>query len=95
MITQNFLIKEEKLQKNHFDELAQDFRFENNEHSFKVNVFFKVLDVVCCQLHNRFVRMNEICNLFNFLSLSVLISLPEKYIMEYSQKLQLKYSNNL
>jgi hypothetical protein len=58
-------------------------------------VFFKVLDVVCCQLHNRFVEMNEVCNLFNFLSPSVLISFPEKDIMEYSQKLQLKYSNNL
>jgi hypothetical protein len=35
------------------------------------------------------------CNLFNFLSPSVLISLSEKDIMEYSQKLQLKYSNDL
>jgi hypothetical protein len=39
--------------------------------------------------------MNEVCNLFNFLSPSVLIYLPEKDIMEYSQKLQLKYSNDL
>ncbi|XP_050065229.1 zinc finger MYM-type protein 1-like [Aphis gossypii] len=47
------------------------------------------------QLHNRFVGMNEVCNLFNFMSPSVLISLPEKDIMEYSQKIQLRYSNDL
>jgi hypothetical protein len=58
-------------------------------------VFYKVLDVVCCQLHNHFVGINEVCNLFHFLSPSALISLPEKNIMGYSQKLQLKYSNNL
>lgn len=53
------------------------------------------MDVVCCQLHNRFVAMNEVCNLFNFMSPSVLISLLEKDIMEYSQKIQLRYSNDL
>jgi hypothetical protein len=58
--------KRRKITKNLFVELAKDVRFENNKHSFKVNVFYKVLDVVCCQLHNRFVGMNEVCNLFNF-----------------------------
>lgn len=94
-VNPEFSNKRKKIIKKHFDELAQDFRFENNEHAFKINVFYKVLDVVCCQLHNRFVGMNEVCNLFNFMSPSVLISLPEKDIMEYSQKIQLKYSNDL
>lgn len=94
-VNQEFSNKRKKITKKHFDELAQDFRFENNEHAFKINVFYKVLDVVCCQLHNRFVGMNEVCNLFNFMSPSILISLPEKDIMKYSQKIQLKYSNDL
>lgn len=51
--------------------------------------------MVCCQLHNRFTAINKECGLFNFLNLSVLISLPENDIIEYSQKFYLKYSNDL
>jgi hypothetical protein len=94
-VNPEFSNKRRKMTKNYFDEFARDFRFENNEHSFKVNVFYKVLDVVYCQLHNSFVGMNKECNLFNFLSPSVLISLLEKDIMESTQKLQLKFSNDL
>jgi len=45
-VNPEFSNKRKKITKKHFDELAQDFRFENNEHAFKINVFYKVLDVV-------------------------------------------------
>ncbi|KAF0751029.1 zinc finger MYM-type protein 1-like [Aphis craccivora] len=71
-------------------------KFRNGYENAKANALnIAIMDVVCCQLHNRFVGMNEVCNLFNFMSPSVLISLLEKDIMEYSQKIQLRYSNDL
>jgi len=59
-----FSNKRRKISKKHFDELVEDFRFKNNEHYFKINVYNNVFDMVCNQLHNRFEGTHEICNLY-------------------------------
>lgn len=51
--------------------------------------------MICCQLNNSFITINKEYSLFNFLKLSVLIFHPKNDIAKYSQKLYLKYSNDL
>lgn len=38
--------------------------------------------------------MNEICNLFNFLSPNILIHLPVNEVMDYSNKFQNKFNTD-
>lgn len=58
--------------KRHFDELCEDERLQDPESSFKVNVFYRVLDIIINQLKSRFLPMNEIVSNFSVLQPSTL-----------------------
>lgn len=46
--------------KRHFDEICEDERLQDPESLFKVNVFYRVLDIIINQLRSHFLGMNEI-----------------------------------
>ena len=56
-----------RISKRHFDYLGCDYRFDNREHQFKVDVFYYVLDTINVQITQRFKGMATIRNLFDFL----------------------------
>ena len=52
--------------KKYFYELLNDHRY-GNEEDFRINIFFKVIDVVINQIDNRFEGMHKVSNLFSFM----------------------------
>lgn len=58
--------------KRHFDELCEDERLQDPDSSFKVNIFYRVLDIIINQLKSRFLPMNEIVYNFSALQPSTL-----------------------
>lgn len=81
--------------KKFFDELQVDERIENNEDCFKVEVFYRVMDLVINQLTTRFNSLQHLCTLFKCLSPSYLVESSDKHIMEGSELLQSAYPSDI
>lgn len=58
-----------------------DFRFDINEHNFKIKVFLPVLDTILCKLKNRFEGLQTVLSYFKFLSPLEIIKNNEDYII--------------
>lgn len=68
--------------KRHFDEICEDERLQDPESLFKVNVFYRVLDIIINQLRSRFLGMNEIVSNFSVLQPATLQNLNDTDLLE-------------
>ncbi|XP_043271175.1 zinc finger MYM-type protein 1-like [Venturia canescens] len=76
-------------------ELAEDYRFVDAKESFRVNVFYGVLDNVINQLKNRFEGLEKVAELFSFLTPAKLLSATDEETMENAQKVQAQYPTDI
>ena len=53
--------------KQFFDELASDSRIEDSERAFKINIFYRTIDVAVTQIEVRFKGMQMVAEKFDFL----------------------------
>ncbi|XP_046971602.1 zinc finger MYM-type protein 1-like [Vanessa cardui] len=90
-IDPTFPEKRRRKTKKHFDELASDHRFENQEEVFRVTIFNSVLDIIINQLDARFVGMSAICKSFDFLIPKNLLSWNETILLKKCDQFQKKY----
>ncbi|KAF5281918.1 hypothetical protein FQR65_LT14444 [Abscondita terminalis] len=81
--------------KKHFDELAQDHRFENAENFFKVNTFYRVVDIVSVQLRKRFAGLQTVADLFSFLTPAKLLKTDDDTMIKYAKNVQQKFSSDI
>lgn len=68
--------------KRHFDEICEDERLQDSESFFKVNIFYRVLDIIINQLRSRFLGMNEVVSNFNVLQPATLRNLNDNDLLE-------------
>lgn len=87
--------KRQPLVKKHFDELAEDYRFSDGDNLFKINVFYKLLDVINGQIAKRFSAVERVVQQFSVLFPKVLNSLSEKEILERAENLQKIYEKDI
>ena len=90
-IDTKFQRKRQPIRKRRFDELASDFRFENNEQQFKVEVFFFVLDKIYAQIIQRFTGFRNVTNFFGVLEPKNIVKLSEADILKLSTKFEKQY----
>lgn len=90
-IDPTFPEKRRRKTKKHFDELASDHRFENQEEVFRVTIFNSVLDIIINQLDARFIGMSTICKSFDFLIPKNLLSWNETILLQKCNQFQKKY----
>ncbi|XP_026481919.1 zinc finger MYM-type protein 1-like [Ctenocephalides felis] len=81
-ITPEFSKTRQKKVKRHFDDLCEDERLQDPESLFKVNIFYRVLDIIINQLKSRFYPMNELISNFSILQPSTLKALNDTEIMK-------------
>ncbi|CAH1956990.1 unnamed protein product [Acanthoscelides obtectus] len=79
-IQPEFRQKRQPKVKKHFDELLSDYRFNNTQILFKINVFNVVMDRVLTQISNRFRSMKKINKLFDLLLPKIILSCDETSI---------------
>lgn len=68
--------------KRHFDEICEDERLQDSESFFKVNIFYRVLDIIINQLRSRFLGINEVVSNFNVLQPATLRNLNDNDLLE-------------
>ncbi|XP_018376756.1 PREDICTED: zinc finger MYM-type protein 1-like [Trachymyrmex cornetzi] len=78
-----------------YDELSEDFRFNEPSEKFRITVFNASLDVQISQLKTRFASMRKIKDNFSFLNPSTLIDSSEREIEKSARQLCDKYENDL
>lgn len=98
-INVTFKDKRQFRKKKQFDELLDDYRFDNSEAKFKTNIFFYVIDQVTSQLKTRFDGMKMVRDYFDFLNPKTVLECTESIIIKKCEKFCEKYSeivsNNL
>lgn len=83
-----FSNKRARTVKKHYDELSVDHRFNNAEDMYRVNVFYRVVDIVTQQLKARFEGMFHVSDKFMFLESQRLSQLNDLEIIEHANKLK-------
>ncbi|KAG5888214.1 hypothetical protein JTB14_035566 [Gonioctena quinquepunctata] len=81
--------------KKKFGEPNTQYLFSEREHFFKVNIYYKTLDIVLCQIKNRFEAMNTTVSKFNFLNPKLLVEMSEADLFRSSENLQKLYPSDL
>ena len=81
--------------KRHFDELCEDERLQDPESLFKVNIFYRVLDIIINQLKSRFLPMNEIVSNFSVLQPSTLRILNDTDLLKKALEFVDKYKEDI
>lgn len=83
--------------KRFFDEINNHHQIQTNEDWFKINVFFKTLDILIVQLKSRSNGLLEICSTFRVLSPELLrsSSLSDKELYEMGEALYLTYPEDI
>ncbi|KAG5867586.1 hypothetical protein JTB14_033266 [Gonioctena quinquepunctata] len=81
--------------KKNFGEPNTQYLFSEREHFFKVNIQYKTLDIVLCQIKNRFEAMNTTVSKFNFLNPKLLVEMSEADLFRSSENLQKLYPSDL
>lgn len=94
-ITATFMQKRQRKTKKYFNELCDDERLTDSEEYFKVNVFYRALDIIIFQLHNRFKGLKMVSERFDITFPSKLISATQKEIYEKAQNLVSYYEKDL
>ncbi|KAG5862740.1 hypothetical protein JTB14_001400 [Gonioctena quinquepunctata] len=74
--------------KKKFGEPNTQYLFSEKEHFFKVNIYYKTIDIVLCQIKNRFEAMNTTVSKFNFLNPKLLVEMSEADLFRPSENLQ-------
>lgn len=90
-----FLEKRVSRPKRYFDEADNHFHIQSNEQWFKINVFFKTLDIVISQLKNRSAGLSELCKVFTVLSSDTLCNASDEVLYQMGQELYLKYPEDI
>lgn len=91
----SFVQSRQRKVKRFYDELSEDFRFNEPSEKFRITVFNASLDVQISQLKTRFVSMRKIKDNFSFLNPSTLIDSSEREIEKSARQLCDKYENDL
>ena len=78
--------------KKHFFELCEDERLQNVEEYFKVNVFYRNIDIAISQHKKQFDGMNQIVQLFSFL-LPCDLEAPDEALSVSASALEAQYAN--
>lgn len=94
-INPEFEDKRQLKPKKHFDEANTNYLFSSRENYFRINIYYKVFDIVINQIGNRFEGMELFVKKFRFLCPQVLITLPEKELFMSAETLQQTYSSDL
>lgn len=58
-ISITFEDKRKKITKKHFNELAQDHRYDNPKEIYKIKMFYATIDIVAFQIKNRFLGLKK------------------------------------
>ncbi|XP_043481649.1 uncharacterized protein LOC122510810 [Leptopilina heterotoma] len=77
------------------DEIILNYLFSSREHYFKVNIYYKVFDIVINQITNRFEGMEKIVDQFSFLNPNILTSISEESLVKSAEVLKESYPNDL
>ncbi|XP_073462545.1 zinc finger MYM-type protein 1-like [Aquarana catesbeiana] len=93
-ITPRFEAKRIRTVKKHFDALCIDERLEDLER-FKINVFYRCLDIIVNQLSNRFQGLNCVVQRFEIIQPAVLVSASDDDLFKAASNLQQKYEKDL
>jgi hypothetical protein len=94
-VTPSYAEKRKTKRKRHFDELAEDSRLTDPEDCFRVNVFYKMLDIASGQITQRFAAVTHVVEKFSVLNPIKLTQLAECEIVEAATRLQVEYSDDL
>ena len=94
-IKPEFTEKRQRRTKTFHDELSSDCRLTDPMQAFKVDVFYKLVDVAINQLEWRFEGQRNVADLFKFLFPDVLLKLPDAQLETEAQSLQMAYSADL
>lgn len=94
-ITPRFEAKRICTVRKHFDELCVDERLEDLEERFKINVFYRCLDIIVNQLSNRFQGLNRVVQRFEIIQPAVLVSASDDDLFKAASNLQQKYEKDL
>ncbi|KAG5874618.1 hypothetical protein JTB14_038417 [Gonioctena quinquepunctata] len=81
--------------KTKFGEPNTQYLFSEREHFFKVNIHYKTLDIVLCQIKNRFEATNTTVSKFNFLNPKLLVEMSEADLFRSSKNLKKLYPSDL
>lgn len=94
-VVPSFAQKRKSKRKRHFEELAEDSRLTDPENCFRVNVFYKMLDIASNQITSRFEAITAVVEKFSVLNPVNLTRLDEHEIVEAATGLQEEYSDDL
>lgn len=80
-----------------FDDVNNHYHVQTSDDWFRINVFFKTIDIITVQLKNRGSGLDKICSYFRVLLPNVLRdpSLSDKDIYDMSQALYLQYPEDI
>lgn len=90
-----FREKRQHKPKKQYDEYDTNYLFYNQEYYFKVNIYYKVFDIVINQLNNRFEGMEKTVDKFSFLSPPILVSMTEEELFKSAEALQQCYPRDI
>ena len=94
-VTTSFAEKRKTKRKRHFDELTEDSRLTDPEDCFRVNVFYKMIDIATSQITQRFAAVAKVVEKFSILNPIKLTALAECEIVEAATCLQVEYPDDL
>lgn len=80
-----------------FDDVNNHYQVQTSDDWFRINVFFKTIDIITAQLKNRSSGLYKICSYFRVLFPNVLRdpSISDKDIYDMSQALHLQYIEDI
>lgn len=94
-IIPEFCQKRIRKRKRFFDEVANDFVFETAEDIFRVEVFYKTLDIIISQLQSRTISLHQIATNFNILDTEVLLNSTDTVIYQMAENIRKIYEGDI
>lgn len=94
-IIPEFVEKRISKRKRFFDDVASDFVFQSSEDIFKVNVFYKSLDIIISQLQHRTVSLQQLATNFEILDTEVLLNSDDKVIYQMAENICSIYEGDI
>lgn len=90
-----FSEKRSRKPKRYFDEITNSFAFESKEDIFRVNIFYKTLDILISQLQSRMNGLQQIASNFKILEVDVLLNSTDVEIHEMAEKIRYTYEDDI
>ena len=94
-IKAEFTDKRQRRTKKFHDELSSDCRLTDPMLAFKVDVFYRLVDVAINQLELRFAGQRQVAQLFKFLFPDSMLNLSDAELETEARNLQTAYSADL